>query len=67
MSFVIPFFIERGTHSNIAKPQSLSDGSNDEQEDISEQSNVIPGDSSEKIGDKSFKISKQFTTSSIKM
>lgn len=63
MSFVIPFFKERETQSNIAEPDSLSDGSNDEQEDISEQSAVTTGDTSEKFGVKPIKISKQITYS----
>lgn len=46
MSFVIPFFKERETQSNIGEPDSLSDGSNDEHEGM--ESVVITGDTSEK-------------------
>jgi len=46
MSFVIPFFKERETQSNIAEPDSLSDGSNDEHEGM--ESLVITGYTSEK-------------------
>jgi hypothetical protein len=46
MSFVIPFFKERETYRNIAEPDSLSDGSNDEQEGM--ESVVNTGDTSEK-------------------
>lgn len=63
MSFVIPFFKERETQSNIAEHDSLSDGSNVKQEDIIKQSVVITGDTSEKIGKNPIKISKQLTAS----
>lgn len=36
-------------HSRTAEPDSLSDSSNDAQEDIIEQRTVITGDTSEKI------------------
>lgn len=62
MSFVIPFFKERETQSNIAEPDSLSDGSNDEQEGM--ESVVITGDTSEKNSNNN--INKQCTTSSQK-
>lgn len=63
MSFVIPFFKQRETQSNIAEPDSLSDGPNEEQEDMIKQNVVIIGDTSDKIGKNSIKISKQFTKS----
>jgi len=45
MSFVIPFFKESETQSNIAKPDSLNDGSNDEHEGM--EGIVITADTSE--------------------
>ncbi|XP_029344030.1 uncharacterized protein LOC107884042 [Acyrthosiphon pisum] len=59
MSFVIPFFKERETQSNIAEPDSLSDGSNDEQEGM--KSVVITGETSEKNSNNN--INKQCTSS----
>lgn len=59
MSFVIPFFKERETHSNIVDPDSLSDGSNDEQEGM--ESVITTGDTSEKNSD--YNINNQCTTS----
>lgn len=63
MSFVIPFFKERETQNNVAEPDSLSDNSNDKQEEIMKQSVVITGDTSEINGKNPIKISKQLTTS----
>jgi len=59
MSFVIPFFKERETHSNIAEPDSLNEGSNDEEEGM--ESVVITGDTSEKNSNNN--INKQCTLS----
>lgn len=50
MSFVIPFFKERETQSTIAEPESSSEESNDEPEDIIEHSSNVTESTSENIG-----------------
>lgn len=66
MSFVIPFFKERETQSNISEPESSSEGSNDEPEDIilSEfQSSNVAESTSENIGKKPMMFPSQQTIS----
>ncbi|KAK5643305.1 hypothetical protein RI129_007150 [Pyrocoelia pectoralis] len=63
MSFIIPFFKERETQSNIAEPGSSNEESNDEVADVIEHSSDAAESAAEQIGEVPKKFPKQSSKS----